>query len=513
MATVHQPARDAGRRPTRRSTAAGGEPVSVVHSTAEYFPYARTGGLAEAVSGLASFQRAAGLNVVAILPLYRTVRDVEPDLEPVGPPFLVPMGGRTEEARIFRAARPRPGPAGLLHRAPRATSTGRASTARTPSTIPTTRAGSRSSRCAALDGPAAAGDGPGAAARARLAHGAAPVYLRTTLGAASASRRRHDRAVGAQPGLPGPLSRRTSMPDDRAAVGDVQLAPARVVRQDELPEGRPGLRRLRHHGEPDAGRRAAHAGRRLRAARRVHRAGRPVRGHPQRHRPARRGTRPPTRRSPRSTRPRHLEGKRRCKAALQRSFGLPQRRKVPLFGMTGRLVTQKGLDLILGSGRAARRSTRSSSSSAAASSATRQALVELALVGARPDRRAARLHRPAGAPAHGRAPTCSSCRRCTSRAASPRCGRSATARRRSSGDVGGLADTVEDERHRLLVRGRTRRRPSQEAAFRALDRLRRPARVAGAWCAAAWRATSAGSARCATYLDVYRRALATAGVR
>jgi starch synthase len=42
-----------------------------------------------------------------------------------------------------------------------------------------------------------------------------------------------------------------------------------------------------------------------------------------------------------------LEGKRRCKAALQRSFGLPQRRKVPLFGMTGRLVTQKGLDLIL----------------------------------------------------------------------------------------------------------------------------------------------------------------------
>jgi starch synthase len=42
-----------------------------------------------------------------------------------------------------------------------------------------------------------------------------------------------------------------------------------------------------------------------------------------------------------------LDGKRRCKAALQRSFGLPQRRKVPLFGMTGRMVTQKGLDLIL----------------------------------------------------------------------------------------------------------------------------------------------------------------------
>jgi starch synthase len=43
----------------------------------------------------------------------------------------------------------------------------------------------------------------------------------------------------------------------------------------------------------------------------------------------------------------NLEGKKRCKAALQRSFGLPQRRRTPLFGMTGRLVTQKGLDLIL----------------------------------------------------------------------------------------------------------------------------------------------------------------------
>jgi starch synthase len=44
-----------------------------------------------------------------------------------------------------------------------------------------------------------------------------------------------------------------------------------------------------------------------------------------------------------------LDGKRRCKAALQRSFGLPLRRRVPLLGFTGRLVEQKGLDLILGS--------------------------------------------------------------------------------------------------------------------------------------------------------------------
>jgi starch synthase len=45
--------------------------------------------------------------------------------------------------------------------------------------------------------------------------------------------------------------------------------------------------------------------------------------------------------------PDDLSGKRRCKAALQRAFGLPQRYNVPLIGMTARLVAQKGLDLLI----------------------------------------------------------------------------------------------------------------------------------------------------------------------
>ena len=56
----------------------GGESVSIVHGTAEYYPYARTGGLAEAGAGLASFQHAAGLAVTAVLPLYLTVLDLPP---------------------------------------------------------------------------------------------------------------------------------------------------------------------------------------------------------------------------------------------------------------------------------------------------------------------------------------------------------------------------------------------------------------------------------------------------
>src|SRR4029453_920948 len=41
--------------------------------------------------------------------------------------------------------------------------------------------------------------------------------------------------------------------------------------------------------------------------------------------------------------------KANCKAALQQTFGLPQRTDVPIIGMCGRLVKQKGFDIILAS--------------------------------------------------------------------------------------------------------------------------------------------------------------------
>ncbi|MDQ3996182.1 MAG: glycosyltransferase, partial [Gemmatimonadota bacterium] len=43
-----------------------------------------------------------------------------------------------------------------------------------------------------------------------------------------------------------------------------------------------------------------------------------------------------------------LSGKRRCRATLQRTFGLRPRARTPIFAMTARLAAQKGLDLILG---------------------------------------------------------------------------------------------------------------------------------------------------------------------
>ena len=44
-----------------------------------------------------------------------------------------------------------------------------------------------------------------------------------------------------------------------------------------------------------------------------------------------------------------LSGKVRCKAVLQEAWGLPRRADIPLFGMSARLVAQKGLDQIVAS--------------------------------------------------------------------------------------------------------------------------------------------------------------------
>ena len=87
-----------------------GDTPTIVHLTAEYTPYARTGGLAEAVMGLANFQAHAGSTVVVFMPLYRTVRDFAPDLAPLGRPLHIDLGFRGEEVRFFREVSQRAGP-------------------------------------------------------------------------------------------------------------------------------------------------------------------------------------------------------------------------------------------------------------------------------------------------------------------------------------------------------------------------------------------------------------------
>ena len=84
-----------------------GRSASVVHLVAELAPFARTGGLGEAVASLAHYQARAGLTTSIVMPLYAAARGAIGELVPVGAPFRVRVGPRVEEARLWEAVRPR----------------------------------------------------------------------------------------------------------------------------------------------------------------------------------------------------------------------------------------------------------------------------------------------------------------------------------------------------------------------------------------------------------------------
>jgi starch synthase len=76
----------------------------VLHLTAEQWPYARTGGLGQAVAGLAKYQASSGTESHVLLPLYREARAHAGRLEPLCDPFTVESAGRREEVRCWRQA-------------------------------------------------------------------------------------------------------------------------------------------------------------------------------------------------------------------------------------------------------------------------------------------------------------------------------------------------------------------------------------------------------------------------
>ena len=77
-------------------------PVRVIHVVAELAPFARSGGLGEAVASLARFQAASGLATAIVMPLYSRARAVATDIEPVGDSFRVRVGSRNEEVRLWK---------------------------------------------------------------------------------------------------------------------------------------------------------------------------------------------------------------------------------------------------------------------------------------------------------------------------------------------------------------------------------------------------------------------------
>jgi len=74
---------------------------TVVHLASEYWPYARSGGLGEAVRGIARYQAESGVPTLVILPLYQEIRRTFPWIEPVDT-FAVRVADRLEQARLHR---------------------------------------------------------------------------------------------------------------------------------------------------------------------------------------------------------------------------------------------------------------------------------------------------------------------------------------------------------------------------------------------------------------------------
>src|SRR6185436_2732213 len=78
--------------PTGPLNTPDGTAVRVVHIVAELAPFARSGGLGEAVNSLARFQSASGQWTAIVMPLYDTARENAPAIEPVGPAFNISVG-------------------------------------------------------------------------------------------------------------------------------------------------------------------------------------------------------------------------------------------------------------------------------------------------------------------------------------------------------------------------------------------------------------------------------------
>jgi starch synthase len=339
-----RPRRAAGAAPAVAPVAAT-ERIGITHLTAEYWPFARTGGLGEAVSGLATVQAAAGHPTTVIMPLYQLVRETTPSIERAGQPFTVTLGGRTEHAWLYRIPATVGGPRVFFVESPdffdRAGIYGD-----NGSDYPDNAQRFAFFCVAALTAL------PEIAPETQVLHAhdwhtaLAPVYLRSTfqgqsfhdglstvLSVHNAGFQGHfPPETVADLGFPPALYNldvfewygRMNMLKGGLAYSDIAVTVSPTHAQElRTPEGGFGLQEtFIAMGDRLAG---------------ILNGIDPVLWNP--------ATDPEI--SGNYSRD-DLAGKRRCKAALQKEYGLAPEPHTPLFGMSARMVSQKGLDLVLG---------------------------------------------------------------------------------------------------------------------------------------------------------------------
>jgi starch synthase len=75
--------------------------AAAVHVCAEYMPFARTGGLAEAVRGIATWQARSGRPTAVIMPFFRLVKERFPEIVDTGVRHGVSIHGHVEEGGLW----------------------------------------------------------------------------------------------------------------------------------------------------------------------------------------------------------------------------------------------------------------------------------------------------------------------------------------------------------------------------------------------------------------------------
>ncbi len=316
----------------------------VLHLTAELWPYARTGGLGQAVADLAAWQARSGLDASVLMPLYRAAREHAPVLEPVGEPFHVVVGGVVEEMRCWRTPATPKAPAHLFLDHP-ASFDREGLYGEAGSDYPDN--GRRFALFALGAIEVAARLGGRTLVHAHDWHTAlVPVFLRTLHAGRAATDALPCVLTVHNGGYQGHFGRETL-----ATIGlpETMWSPERMEWYGRLNYLKGGLKYADMVTTVSAG----HA-EEMRSE---------VGGFGLHHVFRELGDRfvgirngidtvhwdPRT--DPEITAhfgPDDLSGKPRCKAALQRAWSLPQRARVPVIGMSARMVSQKGLDLILG---------------------------------------------------------------------------------------------------------------------------------------------------------------------
>src|SRR5438128_7663895 len=340
------PRRRAALNAAQRPPVAPAERVGVVHLTAEYWPFARTGGLGEAVSGLATTQATAGHPTTVVMPLYQLVHETTSSLERTGSALTVTLGGDIERAWLYRTPpRDAAGPHVFFIEHPdffdRAGIYGD-NGADYPD----------NARRFAFFCLAALTALPEIAPEAQLLHAhdwhtaLAPVYLRT----AFAGQPFHGRLAsvlsvhnaGFQGHFPPETMADLSLPAElyNADVfewyGRMNALKGGMAHSDVVVTVSPSHAEELRPAEGGFGLHDRFTGLGDRLVGILNGID-PDLWNPE--------TDPELTGNYSSE---DLAGKRRCKAALQRAYGLAQRGHTPLFGMSARMVAQKGLDLVLG---------------------------------------------------------------------------------------------------------------------------------------------------------------------